>query len=239
MKRLIIAFILIAIVGGGTWWVLNTEPEVDPGAANQLKLATNAKELIPFAKVGDAGAQYRLGELYRNGTGIKKNLATAYYWYKKSAEQGLVSAQYSLGRAYELGEGVNQDFFAASKWYRLAASFGNHRDSQFSLGQMYFKGRGVEHDYGKAIKFYRLAARRGHPVAQYLLGAMYEEGWGVTKDYIAAYVWFKLASPKVEETTALSSRYNPILGLGRIKEKMNRYQIDEAEKRLKKIAKNP
>ncbi len=237
MKRLISAIVVLVILGGGTLWVLKGDPEYDPAIVKKIKLASKVKKLKPVAQSGDMKAQYQLGGYYERGEGVASDPAASAFWYKKAAEQGHVPAQFSLGEAYESGLGIKQDFFSASKWYRLAASFGKHRDAQFNLGQMYFKGRGVDHDYGKAIKFYRQAAKQGHPVAQYILGAMYEEGWGVTQDYITAYTWYKLASPKAAETIAVSRSYNPVKSLEKLKEKMNRYQIEEAEKRILKNAK--
>ncbi|MDH5488720.1 MAG: sel1 repeat family protein [Rhodospirillaceae bacterium] len=239
MKRLFIAISILIFVIGGTVWVLKGNPEYDPAVVKKIKLASKIKKLKPIAEAGDMEAQYEMGGYYEAGQGVAPDMGIAAYWYKKAAEQGHVPAQFSLGKIYESGEGLNQDFFAASKWYRLAASFGNHRDAQFNLAQMYFKGRGVDHDYGKAITFYRQAASQGHPVAQFILGAMYEEGWGVTQDYIVAYMWYKMAEPKAEETIAVNRSYNPTRALEKIKSKMNRYQIEEAEKRIIKNAKKP
>jgi len=239
MKRLFIAISILILLIGGTVWVLGGNPEYDPAVVKKIKLASKIKKLKPIAEAGDMKAQYEMGGYYETGQGVAHDMGVAAYWYKKAAEQGHVPAQYSLGKIYESGEGIKQDFFAASKWYRLAASFGNHRDAQFNLAQMYFKGRGVDHDYGKAITFYRQAASQGHPVAQFILGAMYEEGWGVTQDYIVAYMWYKMAEPKAEETIAVNRSYNPIRALEKIKSKMNRYQIEEAEKRIIKNARKP
>ncbi|MCK5547339.1 MAG: sel1 repeat family protein [Rhodospirillaceae bacterium] len=234
MKRLILAIAILVIIGGGTLWVLKGDPEYDPAIVKKIKLASKVKKLKPVAESGDIKAQYQLGGYYERGEGVELNPAASAFWYKKAAEQGHVPAQFSLGKAYESGAGIKQDFFSASKWYRLAASFGNHPGAQFNLGHMYFKGRGVEHDYGKAIKFYKQAATQGHPVAQHILGAMYEEGWGVTQDYIVAYMWYKLAVPKAAETIAVSRSYNPVKALEKLKTKMNRYQVGEAEKRILK-----
>lgn len=239
MKRLFIAISILIILAGGTLWLLKGSPEYDPALVTKIKLSAKIKKLKPVAEAGDMDAQYEMGGYYERGEGVPKDAGVSAYWYQKAAEQGHVPAQFSLGKIYESGEGLKQDFFAASKWYRLAASFGNHRDAQFNLAQMYFKGRGVDHDYGKAITFYRQAAAQGHPVAQYILGAMYEEGWGVTKDYITAYMWYKMAVPKAEETIAANRNYNPVRALEKIKSKMNRYQIEEAEKRILQNYKKP
>ncbi|MDH5187599.1 MAG: sel1 repeat family protein [Rhodospirillaceae bacterium] len=239
MKRLLIAISILIFLIGGTMWVLKGDPENQSTLVKKIKLVSKIKKLKPVAEAGDMKAQYELAGYYEHGQGVPPDKGVAAYWYKKAAEQGHVPSQFSLGKFYESGEGLKQDFFAASKWYRLAASFGHHRDAQFNLAQMYFKGRGVDHDYGKAIIFYRQAALQGHPVAQFILGAMYEEGWGVTKDYITAYTWYKMAEPNSEETIAVNRNYNPTRALEKIKSRMNRYQIEEAEKIILKNTKRP
>lgn len=39
------------------------------------------------AEQGHAGAQYKLGESYANGTGVKQNLILSYQWLTLSASQ--------------------------------------------------------------------------------------------------------------------------------------------------------
>ena len=53
------------------------------------------EELIKRAEEGDDRAQYQLGLTYYNGNGIKQSNREAYYWFQKSAEQGLM--KHSIG----------------------------------------------------------------------------------------------------------------------------------------------
>lgn len=236
MTRLIIATIVLFIVVGVAGWLLyDKEPEVDQELVKKMQLVTKFKDVEPLAQSGNKQAQYQLGGLYEMGEGVSQNNKMAAMWYQKAADQGHGGAQYNLGRMYEAGIGVKQDFFEAFKRYRLAATFGNNRDAYFALGQVYFKGRGVDQDYAKAINYYRDAATRGHAVSQHILGSMYQEGWGVKRDLIMSYIWYTLAAPHVEETVKVNRRYNPVTSLEHLKEKMNRYQIEEAEKRLAKL----
>lgn len=236
MKRLFIATtLLILLVGATLWFLRGTSPDRDADLHTKMQQITKFKDVKPLADNGDKEAQYRLGVLYEKGQGVSKNGTEAAVWYRKAADQGHAGAQYSLGQLYENGNGVRQDLFLAFKWYRVAATFGNNREAYFALGLLNFTGRGVDQDYGQAIKYYREAASRGHPVAQHILGAMYEEGWGVNRDLIMAYIWYTLAAPKAEETLKFNRNYDPVKALAKLKSVMNRYQTEEAEKRLAKL----
>lgn len=48
------------------------------------------------ARLGFAGAQNNLGDLYENGNGVQKDLISAAFWYSRSAERGEPTAYLSL-----------------------------------------------------------------------------------------------------------------------------------------------
>ena len=60
------------------------------------------------AEQGDAVAQYKLGVMYYDGSGVLQDYAEAVKWYREAAEQGHAIAQNSLGQMYDLGQGVPQ-----------------------------------------------------------------------------------------------------------------------------------
>ena len=70
------------------------------------------------------GAQYNLGAMYDNGTGVRKNIKIARYWYRQAASRGDSLAQSALGLIYEKGKGVKKDLAEAAKWYGKAAEQG-------------------------------------------------------------------------------------------------------------------
>ena len=72
------------------------------------------------AEQGDTNAQYNLGWMYDNGTGVAQDYVEAVRLYRLAAEQGHVSAQGYLGAMYANGEGVAQDDAEADRWFRLA-----------------------------------------------------------------------------------------------------------------------
>ena len=63
-----------------------------------------------LAEKGDIEAQYNLGDMYRDGEGVRQDYKKAIYWYEKAANQGYAPAQYNLGVMYSNGKGVKQDY---------------------------------------------------------------------------------------------------------------------------------
>jgi hypothetical protein len=93
-------------------------PFEDAGAAYAKgDYATELRLLRPLADRGDARAQYNLGGMYANGSGVTQDDAAALIWYRKAGDQGNAAAQNSLGFVYTNGQGVPQDDAAALTWY--------------------------------------------------------------------------------------------------------------------------
>jgi TPR repeat protein len=74
------------------------------------------------AAQGDAEAQLKLGDRYKNGEGVPQDYTKARQWFEKSAAQGNAIAQVWLGMLYEDGQGVPQDYVQAYMWFNLAAA---------------------------------------------------------------------------------------------------------------------
>ncbi len=201
--------------------------------ARKAEDAARFEALGPLAEGGDSQAQYALGRLYQQGRGVARDAQAAAGWYAKAANKGNAAARHALGKLHENGEGVKQDYYRASEWYRLAADIGNHAKAQFALGELYFYGRGVSHDYDEAVKWYLKAARQGHAAAQFVVGAMYQEGWGLKRDYVEAYTWYTLAMAKRRQVMAVNEKFDPTAARQVLAKKMNRHQIERAEKKAK------
>ena len=80
---------------------------------------------LPSAEQGVAEAQYNLGLMYDNGTGVPQDYKEAVRLYRLSAEQGYAQAQYNLGVMYGNGTGVLQDYALAHMWFNLSGSNGD------------------------------------------------------------------------------------------------------------------
>jgi TPR repeat protein len=79
--------------GGQRWAVHITAPHYEE-AAKWYGLA---------AAQGDADAQYSLGILYDNGTGVAQDDTEAAKWFRLAADQGYAKAQNNLGALYARG----------------------------------------------------------------------------------------------------------------------------------------
>jgi TPR repeat protein len=85
-------------------------------AATWYRLAANG---------GDISAQFNLGVLYANGSGVAQDMSEAAKWYDLAATQGDDGAQNNLGALYANGSGVPKDNLEAYKWFALSAVHGN------------------------------------------------------------------------------------------------------------------
>ena len=92
--------------------------------------STAFQEFEPFAKQGNARAQYNLGLMYDNGHGVPQDYAEAVRWYRKAAEQGDARAQLNLGVMYSKGQGVPQDYVQAHMWFHPAAPQGEKQAAE-------------------------------------------------------------------------------------------------------------
>lgn len=123
----------------------------------------NDKEAFAYtlkqAEKGDAAAQAKVGQMYREGKGTRQNFTDAVKWYRKAAEQGNAEGQARLGFMQMTGLGMKKDDREAFQWHRKAAEQGN-AIGQYNLGLMYKNGRGTSPDNIQAYKWLKLASAK-------------------------------------------------------------------------------
>jgi TPR repeat protein len=147
-----------------------------------------------YVQAGPDG-QYVAGMFYYNGSGVRRDLTKAAFWFKKAAEEGNSGASYILGTMYEDGIGVDKDKKQAAKWYHYAANSGDAK-AAYRLGYLYKMGNGVTHDHQVAATWFRKAAKHGNASAAYSLAMMREKGDGIKQDHEKAAKWFRVAAEK-------------------------------------------
>ena len=108
------------------------------------------RQFVELAEAGDAEAQFQLGKLYREGTGVDRNAETAVQWFRQSADQGHADAQYALGTMHLTGEGVFKDDVWAINWYRKAAQQG-HPQAQQDLTRIYSENGLTPPDWSQTV----------------------------------------------------------------------------------------
>lgn len=96
-------------------------------AYRQGDYKTAVETFQPLAEKGNARAQFFLGEMYLNGSGVQQDNAQALKWATAAAEQKDSDAQYALGGIYESGKGAPQDYVQAHMWYSLSATSGDEQ----------------------------------------------------------------------------------------------------------------
>lgn len=109
----------------GNYWV--NSPEL---AATPYPREERAFECLSIAAEADiAEACYKLGDMYKHGTGCVPDAAAAFRWYARASELMaqespvvLGSVALRLGGCYEEGFGCAQDFSRALAWYQRAVA---------------------------------------------------------------------------------------------------------------------
>ncbi len=117
-------------------------------------------QLRPWVKKKKAWAMAMMGQMYRDGDGVKQSYEMARMLYELAAQQGDADAMYSLGFMYAKGEGVEVSYERAKEYYEQAAHLGDAK-AQFILGIMYANGKGVERDMAKTREWWTKAAAQG------------------------------------------------------------------------------
>ncbi len=103
-------------------------------------------------------AMLELGEIYKDGNIVKRNMTKALEWYNKASDLGDPVAKTALANAYEDGDGVEINREHAFNLVREAASLGYDR-AQLRLSMMLCMGRGCERDVESARYWLGLAAK--------------------------------------------------------------------------------
>jgi len=112
------------------------------------------------ARKGDPVAEYQLGNFYRDGVGVDKDLSQAVGCWGAAALHGHVRAQITLGDFLTKGgRGVDRDLVQAAKVYRMAARQGDLIGLQ-RMAECYLSGQGVVKDEVEAYAYYALISMR-------------------------------------------------------------------------------
>lgn len=161
-------------------------------------------------KKGSRKANYRLGKMILNGSGVKKDPYRAFVLIKSAAMQGrgYAEAIHWLGYLYENGIGTSKNLKKAKTLYAAASEKGfkkekpskkekpnkkksvkNRDHIKKTLDQSYQKLRDGEHN--TSLNYIQDHAHQGNPTAQFYLALVYYYGvGGKDKNYKTALPWF-------------------------------------------------
>ena len=115
---------------------------------------------MKLAKKGNAEAEYKVGEMYETGFGVKKDMNEAMNWTTKSASQGHETAKFKLLYWDVEKNGLTEANKAELEVLKAKANEGDPQ-AQFYLGKMHAHGVGVKKNSDKAIAWLSKAALVG------------------------------------------------------------------------------
>lgn len=142
---------------------------------------------------GNAEAQYYLGLLYGNGTGLEQSPEDMLTWMLAAAENGHVDAMFKLSQAYSRGLGGPVDVEKAVKWLESAASNG-HAEAQYYMAYALDTGQGMAQDRAGAANWLLRSAEAGFWQAQAALGRKYLKGDGIAANPVEGLRWLRAAA---------------------------------------------
>ncbi len=143
-----------------------------------LPLAVQAGNLfdsqIKLAKLGDAEAQFNVGEMYEIGFSVKQDKKEARYWISRSANQQHEAAGFKLLYWDVERDGLKGKNKAKVNELNKLAKQGSAQ-AQYYLGKMYAHGVGVNKNSDVAIDWLNKAALVGVLEAELELASVREE----------------------------------------------------------------
>jgi TPR repeat protein len=177
----------------------------------------SAVEALSFAAdKGDPIAQWKLGRMYAEGDGIKRDDLRAFELFSEMADAhaddvpGEPSSRFvsdafvALGGYYRNGipnTDVKPDPGRARQIYSHAASVFGDPEAQYNLARMYFNGEGGNRDPVRAARWAKLAADKGSVPAQALLGHLLFEGDdGIDRQPVLGLMYLTMARLQAKST---------------------------------------
>ena len=124
----------------------------------------NQDAALWFKKASDAGipeAQRYLGQMYRDGEGVDRNIEEAIRLLSLASEHDLPYAQSALAHIYYFEKYGHVDKAKAYLWYSQAAMHGEG-EAQYILGKMYYEGDLVPKNWKLALEFLEPALWKGY-----------------------------------------------------------------------------
>lgn len=168
---------------------MNTQKKAQP------ELSAAERELIrKAAEAGNPDAQYQLGMVYANASGVDLDYKQAFKWIHKAADSGHVQAMRTLAWLYANGFGTEQSDEKAQDTSILLAEKGDAKD-QYFLASLYQSGiYGMQPDSEKMIHWYYQSAQQHYGRAQYALAKIILKGVDIKANDEMAFQWLSLAN---------------------------------------------
>jgi TPR repeat protein len=181
-------------------------------ATEALKTGEKAQAVMSLqyaAEHGHGFALWKLGRMYADGDGVKRDDIRAFEYFQKFADShaddnpGTARARFVANAFVALGhyylEGIPNSAVAPSpdlarRMFGHAASYFGDPEAQFQLASLYLDGNGVARDAKRAVPWLVLASTKGHYKAQAILGRILFNGEHGARQRAAGLMWLTVAS---------------------------------------------
>lgn len=161
--------------------------------------AAMLEDWTALAEQGSAVAQFRVGEMLRDGRGSWRLFDDAAAWFRLAAAQGHREAQYALARLHYQGFIIPRDTGEMMGWLTKLAE-GGHARAQITLGAVYEYGLdNVQPDLAEALKWYELAAGLGGAEVRAM------------SDQVRIRIRTKMTDTEIAEAQSLAESWRPTL----------------------------
>lgn len=120
-------------------------------------------------------AYYKLGQIFKTGKGMIKDLVGSVLMYNLGAMLGHVPSKMALASALFHGEGIVVDKPGAANIYKELADKGN-TTSQYNYAVMCMTGDGIPQNMELGLKYCKMSAEGEYPSALHALALKYADG---------------------------------------------------------------
>lgn len=139
----------------------------------------------------DAQLEYRIGSMYLNGKGARKDIDAAMFWFRLSAQYGNPYAEYQMAELFDEGTKIpkadaTQFYAKALIGFLVLEHDGPDTMTEYRIGSMYLSGKGTKRDPEEAIHWFEQSAQKGNHYAEYQMAELYLDGTKVARDEIHA-----------------------------------------------------
>ncbi len=160
------------------------------------------------AAAGQPMAMWRLGVMYENGEGVKKDRVKAFSYFSqivndnantppKSLDADIVAQSFvKVGDYLRDGlpsAGIEADSVRAHRFLIHAASYFGDAEAQYRVGRLYLSQNELGVNPIQAARWLSLAARKGHASAQAELGKILFNGQGIDAQPVKGLMWLTVA----------------------------------------------
>lgn len=161
------------------------------------------------AEGGQDLARWKLGEMYADGQGVRRDDVKAYHYFNELVEgydedqpdrrnlSAISNAFVAVGVYCLTGipnSDVRPDPRRAHELFQYAATIFGDPNAQYNLAHMYMVGAGgLAKDNIAAVRWLAVAAQKGHAPSQALLGHMLFTGDGVPHQRARGLMWLEFA----------------------------------------------